>query len=413
MPLREKGFLYMKMAIIGATHQALQAILYFEQLGINLNWFPNLTNESQLQEKLQYNVRSEFNPDELILKLKEIETKTKIIWRTIQSVSKAYLATSENLANRSRLCDLFRITTTVNVQSVINEQMQNNQQLFGNLKPEVVESLMAEQDGYEDFDIVIDTTLFEGDVNWIGGQSPVMGEARLKSFPGLYYGTAGLSLLSDGLTPDMRESAIIGSNDVAAKLLHGLLPHLEQKLDRIFIVSRDEEPFSNLRDTKQKEMTKLDLATEREKFEVQIRHFEQKHHEWLELESYMQAKVPQPTEPIPSLVFFSGHSVIAADRLIDRDRFYLTCEIPSFRQAKLHKENAELPLKTIGVDAILVTDELTVKQDMYRPLRTQFWNQELLPLQPEDGFFSLGLDDVTQQLNTIEIELMKFFSRKD
>ena len=160
-------------------------------------------------------------------------------------------------------------------------------------------------------------------------------------------------------------------------------------------------------------MTKLDLATEREKFEVQIRHFEQKHHEWLELESYMQAKVPQPTEPIPSLVFFSGHSVIAADRLIDRDRFYLTCEIPSFRQAKLHKENAELPLKTIGVDAILVTDELTVKQDMYRPLRTQFWNQELLPLQPEDGFFSLGLDDVTQQLNTIEIELMKFFSRKD
>ena len=412
MPLRKKGF-FMKIAIIGATQQAMLALDYFADLGVELSWFPNLEQQVQLKQKLQHTLRSEYSDELLNQKFEHSLKSHKIVWRRVQSVAKAHLHISEQIGERSRMCDLFRITTVMNAQSVIQEQMQNNQNLFGNLKPDVVESLMSEQDSFEDFDVVIDTTLFEGHVEYINGVTPIMGESRLKNFPGLYYGTAGLEFLNSPLADDIREIAIIGSNDLAANILNLVIGQLEHKLDRIFIITREEHPFAAINEGPLKQQNRLNLDKELQRFKQQTEIFEKKHREWLELESYMQAKIPRPTEPIPNLVFFSGHSVIALDRLIDRDRFYLTCEIPEFRQAHLQKENAELPLKTIGVDAIFVADGISANQNLYRSLRTIFWNESSLPLQPEDGFYTLGFKALAHQLGQIEANLMTFFSRKD
>jgi len=403
----------MKIAIIGASQQAMLALEYFADLGVELSWFPNLEDQVQLKNKLQHALRSEFSAQDLNVKFEQILNHHKVVWRRIQSVTKAHLHPNEQVGERSRMCDLFRITTVMNAQSVIKEQMQNNQNLFGNLKPEVVESLMSEQDSFEDFDVVIDTTLFEGQVEYMHGATPVMGEARLKHFPGLYYGMQGCEVLHSPLAEEMREIAIVGSNDLAALMLNKVIDQLEHKLDRIFVITREEDPFKSLAEGPVKQQNILNVAKELNRFKQQTQVFEQKYREWLELESYMQAKVPRPTEPIPNLVFFAGHSVIAIDRLIDRDRFYLTCEIPEFRKAQLQKENAELPLKTVGVDAIFVADGLSANQNLYRSLRTTFWNESVLPLQPEDGFYSLGFKSLQSQLSQIEANLMTFFSRKD
>jgi hypothetical protein len=53
------------------------------------------------------------------------------------------------------------------------------------------------------------------------------------------------------------------------------------------------------------------------------------------------------------LVFFSGHNVTAVDELIDRRRMFLTLEKPDFREGKIHPENNQLDLKTIGVDHVI------------------------------------------------------------
>ena len=95
-----------------------------------------------------------------------------------------------------------------------------------------------------------------------------------------------------------------------------------------------------------------------DEFQNDVTIFHQKLREWQNLDDYVQVKMPRPVEPIPRLVFFSGHNATAVDQLIDKRRLFLTLEKPDFREGLRHPENNNLDLKTIGVDRILVLNKL-------------------------------------------------------
>ena len=115
-------------------------------------------------------------------------------------------------------------------------------------------------------------------------------------------------------------------------------------------------------------------------------------------------------EPIPRLVFFSGHNATAVDQLIDKRRLFLTLEKPDFREGLKQPENNQLDLKTIGVDRILVMNKLQrpkIETHLSQNEIGYFECESLLPNMKEAWAKDL------ENLKGIEHEIFKLFSPAD
>ena len=145
-------------------------------------------------------------------------------------------------------------------------------------------------------------------------------------------------------------------------------------------------------------------------FEKEVNEFHHKLREWQELDDFIQAKKPKPVEPIPRLVFFSGHNATAIDQLIDKNRLFLTLEKPSYRPGLKHPDNNILELKTIGVDEVLIASPLK-KPDIFIQLDAdEVGYFTLAPLLPTlKNKMSLELS----QLKGITNEIFLLFSPAD
>ena len=144
-----------------------------------------------------------------------------------------------------------------------------------------------------------------------------------------------------------------------------------------------------------------------QEFEKEVNEFHQKLREWQELDDFVQAKKPKPVEPIPRLVYFSGHNATAVDQLIDKRRLFLTLEKPDFREGHKQSDNNALELKTIGVDRILVATNLQKPSiDIHLSVsEIGFYQLEVcLPLVSGAWFKDL------EKLKGIENEIFKLFS---
>src|SRR5690606_16568003 len=137
-------------------------------------------------------------------------------------------------------------------------------------------------------------------------------------------------------------------------------------------------------------------------FQREVDEFHQKLREWQGLDDFIRVKKPKPAEPIPRLVFFSGHNVTAVDQLIDRRRIFLTIERPDWRRGLKQPENNDLDLKTIGVDEVLGAAGLERPAIAEKLREDEKGYLELVPRRP---LFSNGWKEDLNALTAIENEI--------
>ena len=426
----------MKLAILGSSPIALEAALRFHLHGASLTWFN--PPEEEIESYFQNGLLSDAYVSEAGLTLLEelgrpykketpfdfvhwknsyfiplasyLAQEQKIRSHEVVSINKSFLAPGEIPKGKSRFLDLFRVIFQVNPEEFIKEQKEINPETYARLSAEFVDSLQTTLEMYEDFDLVLDLRrpLLTKSISVTGR---ALGEGRV-SQEHVKYGVNALieARALDPQNAQIREVALVGSGPMAAEILSSLGEWIKDQRNRLFVVSTEAWPFEEyLKHAEDQAAKKLqDVFSHMEnEFEKEVNTFHQKLREWQSLDDFVQAKMPRPVEPIPRLVFFSGHNATAVDQLIDKRRLFLTLEKPEFREGNRQPENNTLELKTIGVDQILVAN---------RPVRSKI-ETELAT--NEVGFFEF---DVTmpnlkkawshdlEKLKGIEHEIFKLFS---
>ena len=419
----------MKLAILGSSPIALEAALRFHLHGASLTWFnfDEVEYESYFpflkdsyvttagKELLgdKFKAPTDFNSwkDTYLLPLTEIiRSEQKIRPHQVVSVTKRYLAPSEELQGKSRFVDLFRIIFEMNPSDFIKEQEANNPETYERLTEEFKTSLQTKLEMYEDFDLVLDLRRASAPVSLsITGRA--LGENRVPK-DHLKYGFEALSMARavNKDAQDVREIALVGSGELAAEIVVSLTDWLKDPRSRLFVVSEESWPFQKYLEQGEKaEVDKLNdvLIYMEGEFEKDVNEFHHKLREWQELDDFVQVKIPRPVEPIPRLVYFSGHNASAVDMLIDKRRLFLTLEKPDFREGNKHSDNNALELKTIGVDRILVANknQKPVLETYLNPNETGHFGFDLT-MPNIEGAWSKDLE----KLKGIENEIFKLFS---
>ncbi|HXH29875.1 MAG TPA: hypothetical protein VNJ01_03615 [Bacteriovoracaceae bacterium] len=421
----------MKLAILGHSPIALEAALRFHHHGAAVTLFDAAESLPAAYSSLDLHPTDYVSPSGLeILKddsfafdgsaskwacdyATPLKNHLKLVQEIkphqVVSVTKRFLAPGEAVEGKTRFRDLFRVIYQVCPNDFIAAQRESSPEKFERLSQEFVDSLQSTLEMYEDFDLVLDlrTDLFPSSASVTGR---ALGEGRVSHQ--VKYGPGALEFARTAKESSPRELALIGSGSLAAQILLALGEWLQDERSRLFLVTTEEEPFSEFLklagDKTRRALLELFKLIE-DRFESDIEVFSRKLREWQELDDFVQAKIPKPVEPIPQLNFFSGHNVTALDELIDSRRLFLTLERPEFRHGKKHPENNNLDLKTLGVDHILVShtrkDQSILQLDREEP---GFF--ELTPLRP--NLKDAWTTDL-QKLKGIEDEIFKLFSAAD
>ncbi len=424
----------MKIAILGRSPIALEAALTFHSHGAAVTWFvdkeehslfttPEFTSAdfvSELGQVLLKEMGLTYIPKKFTWKdwlnfyeaplIEYLRRNQEVRTDEVVSITKRFLAPGEEISGRSRFLDLFRIIYKVNPKDFIEEQRETNPETYERLTEEFVHSLASSIEMYQDFDLILD---LRNDLSKssIAASGRALGEGRTSDK--INYSTAALKFATGLLpAPDNREMFLVGSDSLAAEILLALEVWLKEPRSRLFVASTEADPFSRfLVEATPASAEKLTSLFGRmdEEFEKEVQTFTHKLREWQELDDFVQVKIPKPVEPIPRLVYFSGHNITAVDELIDRKRMFVTLEKPEFRSGVKHPENNHLDLKTIGVDQILVSH---AKKDF-----------SILQIDPNEvGFFTLTpsrpnvgqcWEHDLQKLKGIEDEVFKLFSPAD
>ncbi len=369
----------MKLAILGNSPLALEAALRFHLHGAALTWYQDRLDPSHfaspgleplaftsdhghgvLRELNQRYLPKSFSWGEWQETYAKpltdyLRAQQEVKTDEVVSVAKRFLAPREVIPERSRFLDLFRIIFRVNPKDFIEQQKDSNPETYQRLTEEFISSLTSSIEMYQDYDLVLD---LRGDLDRASASvtGRALGEGRRP--PKVHYALEALPVAA-GLAPtaDERELALVGSDSLAAEILLRLSDWLRDPRSMLFIITTEEVPFQEfLRSANPVTGEKLTTLFEKldEEYAEEIDLFTRKLREWQELDDFVQAKIPRPSEPIPRVNFFSGHNVTAIDELIDRRRLFLTLERPEFRLGKKHPQNNDLDLKTVGCDRIFV-----------------------------------------------------------
>jgi hypothetical protein len=323
----------------------------------------------------------------------------------VLSVTKRFLGPEEEIEALSRFHDLFRVIYQLNPEEFIGQQKEVNPETYERLSEELIQSLQSSLEMYEDFDLVLDLR-HPTESTSIAASGRALSEGRI-SRDHVY---AGLDALKYIPTAEIRELILVGSSDLAVEILIKLESWLADPRMRLFVVSSEEAPFNHFLEKARTEIkNKLQATLDKmeENFQNEVNVFHQKLREWQQLDDFVQVKIPRPAEPIPRLVFFSGHNVTAIDQLIDRPRLFVTLEKPDWRKGIRQPENNDLDLKTIGVDKVLVATGLRKRaiNEFLRPDEVGFF-----ALNPTRPAFKNGWKEDLNALKGIEKDIFKLFS---
>jgi hypothetical protein len=425
----------MKLAIIGSSPIALEAALRFHSHDASLTWFNHESIASyelfasvegsweECTSKLGWDFLGKAKADVPfswenwkkyyylpVIEAMKLVQEVKI--HQVISVTKRFLAPQEEIAGSSRFRDLFRLIYQLNPEEFIGQQKENDPETYKRLSEEFIQSLQSSLEMYEDFDLVID--LRDEDLSSsVAVTGRALGENRIGKDMISYGYEALRKARSMKPVPELRELCLVGSSDLAAEILLSLREWLDEPRSRLFLISHEEDPFksflSECKDSTKNQFQSLIEKLDQE-FERDVNEFHTKLREWQSLDDFVQVKIPKPVEPIPRLVFFSGHNVTAVDQLIDRRRIFITLEKPDFRQGFRHPENNHLDLKTLGVDEVLVANELRKE-----PLDEYLQKKEngFFKISPKRPNYKNGWKEDLNALDGIETNIFKLFSPAD
>src|SRR5690606_36007133 len=138
-----------------------------------------------------------------------LRTGQEVRSHQVVSVAKRFLAPQEEVPERSRFHDLFRVIYEGNPEEFIGRQKEMDPATYERLSEEFIQSLQTSLEMYEVFDLVLDMRHETQPVS-LAATGRALGEGRIKDK--VFY---GLDVLRYAPAENTREIALIGSGDLA------------------------------------------------------------------------------------------------------------------------------------------------------------------------------------------------------
>lgn len=394
----------MKIAIIGSGPIALYAASHFYQIGAHVVLFQRsplggnirFCHSKNIECTVDYpelkNV-NKFWTEDLVPLIEFVEEKKITKSGDVLRVHKRFLHQDEEVLNRSRLVDLFRVIYSVNPKDSILKQVEENPDVFKKLGEQVLNSLHEPVESFEDFDVVIEATgRGKSDFKMGPAGTYALNEKNLSKHSHFYYGKE----FFHRFTAEGLKRIVVVGDDISAyiammKLEDWLFSHSDHRLTWIKHKPIDHHSFSiqNLIDHEARD------------FEAKKQAYEDELFKWRGLEDHVKAKVAKPTEPERKLMVYEGYNVTSIDKLLDREGIFVTIESPEFRGfAKVTGD-----LKTLACDTVVVQNGVKANEFLGDNLSIE-----------EPGYYVIhtsSLKEGVMEVLEIERKLMNFFSKSD
>jgi len=371
----------MKLAVVGSGSTALLAAHHFYQLGAHVVLFatPSLEEKCKghqaLEEIFQF-----------------LSTQMVIRAGLVLRIHKRFLGKSEEVKNRSRFHDLFRVVYSKDPKDSILKQVAQNPEIFKQLGDEVLNSLKHPIESYEDFDLVIEATGGKSVPDFMGpGGVPAINELNLMKEGKIHYGLSEISQLDQ-----YKKITAVGSGVGFDSFLEKLKFKLSTEEESKAILVTDENLYQSKYQTLVMEIEKII----EEDFSNKMVEHQKKVFEWRELDDFVKNKIPQPKEPEKRLEIYCGYDVSNVDQLLDQSEVYLTIESPDFRDFCQEANH----LKTIATGGVFVFKAKEHNSSLAHALQAG-----------ERGYFNIKPSDfknIQIEINRCEKEVMNLFSRE-
>lgn len=398
----------MKIAIIGSGPVAILTAFHFDQLGADVVLFQrsplggslNVLKSVYPQYKIQYQKESweleKFYKEVLVAQGLELEKYNLTKHGDVLRVHKRFLHPDENIPNRSRMHDLFRVIYSTNPKESILKQLEENPEMFEKLGKDVIESLHKPVESFADFDIIIEASGKGSIPNPMGaGLSLALNENNLKDCGLIFYEKEIFEKLN---LEKQKSITLIGENESAflslLKLKDWLLADKTRELHWVTYKETNENSLGQFKEEVGAFFTtiKTEFEKSKEVFEANIR-------KWRDLEDYEKVKVPKPVEPKAQITIHEGYDVTSIDKLLDREELYITIESPDYRTHALKGND----IITLASDNVLVCrghQKLNLAQGSL--------------LDKEAGYYKIELNDlnsVEEKILEIQNDILKYFSK--
>ncbi len=327
--------------------------------------------------------------------------------REVLRIQKRFLQKDEVIEGRSRLLDLFRVTSALNPSGMVEQQINENPELKEKLGDDILNSLKNQVESFEDFDLVFDCRGPHQKALPAGtGEHYALNEKTISSMGDFYYGREAF-LYFDEITKRSKTITLVGSSEESAIFLLKLENWLEEGAHVLNLISEKGKVFSDVYQgdrfsPKQKEKLKGFISQRMAAWREECQKIEVAIKEWRELPDHERVKVPQPQFPEPQLRPYEGYSVSSCDKLIDQKQAFLTLEMPPWRDP----ENEKKEILTLGQDSVVVLKGSLVDQEVIRDGLTE-----------EPGYFQLFSPDMTSPVDSFKLldrareQVFKYFSR--
>lgn len=398
----------MKIAIIGSGPVAILTAFHFDQLGADVVLFQrsplggslNVLKSVYPQYKIQYQKESweleKFYKEVLVAQGLELEKYNLTKHGDVLRVHKRFLHPDENIPNRSRMHDLFRVIYSTNPKESILKQLEENPEMFEKLGKDVIESLHKPVESFADFDIIIEASGKGSIPNPMGaGLSLALNENNLKDCGLIFYEKEIFEKLN---LEKQKSITLIGENESAflslLKLKDWLLADKTRELHWVTYKETNENSLGQF-----KEEVGAFFSTIKTEFEKSKEVFEANIRKWRDLEDYEKVKVPKPVEPKAQITIHEGYDVTSIDKLLDREELYITIESPDYRTHALKGND----IITLASDNVLVCrghQKLNLAQGSL--------------LDKEAGYYKIELNDlnsVEEKILEIQNDILKYFSK--
>jgi len=426
----------MKVAIIGSGPLAIEMALYLDSQNASVVLFMKESLGGKVREmaslypELEANAKASSWGRELLGEVGEISTigdywnnylkplsEHKVLrgicrLGEVLRVHKRFLGTNETLEG-SRLKDLFRVVFTTNPSENVIQQVKDNPETFEKMGENFIESLKESIEFFEDFDLVVDCSGVLGNPLPMGPSGTyALNEKNLKE--SISYGLDGIKEVKNFKGDEV---LIVGSGKTSALAMLSLKGWPSEKSSRrVFLVTDEKDAFAKLFESESALTRDLKsmLGESLEKFAQDSKDFQTKINEWKSLEDYVRAKIPRPLEPERQIEIFTGSNVTSVDKLLDKNKIFITLERPEFR-------DGESLIKTLGVDLVLVSTGYKINTDLFEGMQTDFdLASKVAGKHPEPGLYSLGpknkdryeVRDGLEQIPVIAKDMFSFFTWK-
>lgn len=376
----------MKIGIIGSGPDAAEAAIRFNDIGADVRVYATTPWLERWHKHHQAFGLDDFGYGaSLLSKLEEKQIKLSLC--EVKRIHKSRLTLSQAAPEgKSRLSDMFRIVVSENPETGVLKQVSENPEIFNKLGDDVLNSLQEPVESFHDIDLVV--CCFD-ELFTQPGLTP-SGAAALNEHRALDSIVNLKNLWDQNIAAG--SLVVVGGNAEALARASG-------HAGDIVHIPIDGE---NGNCEKWQEL----IVESNSKWNADKDLYQKKIFEWRELEDYIRVKVPMPSEPKSKVETIESASIVAVDRLIDREGLFVTIEMGESED-----------IFTRSFSSILNARKPQWDEHKFKGLALALGTPEQVVTSSEPGFYCLGGTDSTiwsskaslNELEEIISDVMKWF----